>query len=675
VESAVKPWERFDTKPAGPWQQYEHTTSQGQGSPNVTIGGELTWGADVQDSPNPAGVGTAARVGMVEDPQARMAAYSRARFPDDPNAAQRYGMLDGDVVYRADDGNVYRETGTLGNVAEVIGREALPFAGGVAGTVVGGPLGAGAGAAAGRAYQRLGGLAQGDQQSAGGNAFDIGLEGILSWASAKVGDFLGKKIANSRVARDLPRLSDPDTQRLVATAQQYGIQLTPAEATNLGSLIQRQTALGQGFDEASDTMRRFYGDRAEAITRAVDDFIGQTPGAYEAGMGGQQAASRVIENAVAERQAVAGPIYRSAVRPDNMVPTQTSGAMAGAGAPAQRTALGELLADPFMASQVQAVKGNSLYRMQNMDDASLPVLDQVKKNIDDMIKVAARAGENNKVRLLEQRRVDLVNATDDAFPEYANARAAFEQASPEVDALVNSRIGAVAGLEGERLAKAADMLIGGKGDPSRVAWARSQFDKAGRLDQWNTLTRQWLRDSFEKTRGSLAAGDAMAGAKWRSAIFGSQRDRDTLAAALGQTDYKALESLMEVLEAAGRVPKQQSITAFATEDAKRMAVEAAPFKSALRNIDISSPMAELRELLISKDVDAWRQTLAEAITSPGGVDELKRLRVLKGLNPRSEKAIQIATGFLGRAVGLGGGAVVSPTPPDIAPQMPQPARR
>lgn len=650
--------------------EMQHGTSQGQASPNAMVGGELTWGADVQDSPETAGLGTSLRAGAIEDPQARMAAYARARFPDDPNAVSRYGMLDGDVVYRGDDGNVYRETGMAGNAAEFLGRETLPFLGAAAGTVVGGPLGAGLGAAAGRGYQRVAGLAQGDRQSVGDNALDMGLEGVLSWASAKVGQILGKKIANRRVAKDLPKLSDADTQRLVATAQKYGIQLTPAEATNLGSLIQRQTALGQGFDEASDTMRRFYGDRAEAVTRAVDDFIGQTPGAYEAGLQGQQAASGVIANARAARQAEAGPLYRMAVRPDNVVPAETSGAMAGAGVPAQRTAIGQLLDDPFMAQQVRAVKGNSLYGMGQMDDASLPVLDQVKKNIDDMIEVAKRAGEGNKVRLLEQRRVALVNATDEAFPEYATARAVFEQASPEVTALENSRIGQVAKLEGERLAKAADMLIGGKGDPSRVAWARSQFEKAGKLDDWNTLTRQWLRDSFEKTRGSLAAGDAMAGPKWRAAVFGSQRDRDILSAALGSKDYKALESLMDVLEAVGRVPKQQSITAFATEDAKRMAVEAAPGKTALRNLDISSPMAELRELMISRDLDAWRQTLAEAITSPQGLDELKRLRVLRGLNPRSEKAIQIASGFLGRVAELGAEAVVVPTPPDTRPPMP-----
>lgn len=649
----------------------EHTTSQGGGSSVVDWYKETTtptFGADVKDSPEPSGFLRGARIGTVEDPQAKMAAYARARFPNDPNAVARYGMIDGDVVYRGDDGQVYRETNTLGDVGEWVGGSfAGPTAGASIGAVVGGPIGAGIGGAAGTAYTKLAGLAQGDKQDAGGNAFDIGLSGVLEWAGAKVGQILSRKIANRRVAKDLPKLNDADTQRLIATAQRYGIQLTPAEATNLGSLIQRQTALGQGFDEASDTMRRFYGDRAEAVTKAVDDYIGQTPGAYEAGMQGRQAAQAVIDNAVAARKAEAGPLYRMAVRPDNVVPTETSGAMAGAGVPAQRTRLGQLLDDPFMAAQVNAVTGNPLYRMGNLDSGALPVLDQVKKNLDDAIKVAQREGRNNEARLLQERWTELVEATDEAFPEYATARAAFEGRSPEVDALKNSRIGQVAGLEGERLAKAADMLIGGKGDPSRVAWARAQFEKAGKLDDWNTVTRQWLRDSFEKTRGSLSAGDAMAGPKWRNAIFGSQRDRDILSAALGKEEYANLNSLMDVLEAVGRVPKQQSITAFATEDAKRMAVEAAPGKTALRNLDISSPMAELRELLISKDLDAWRQTLAEAITSPDGLKELQKLRVLRGLSPRSEKAVQIATASLGRLAVLGGAQAVAPTPPDRIP--------
>lgn len=599
-------------------------------------------------SPEPAGMWDSFRSGMIEDPRVRHSVYAAQRFPDMPERDRLalYGEINGRTVYRdPSDGRLYYELGGKERVAKWLGENALPIAGGMIGAAavptggvaaaVGAPGLAALGAAGGMGYRKVGGELQGDNQDALDNVGDMATEAAWNAAGTAAGQAIGKHIVGRRAARDLSRFNADDAARLAKLAEARGILITPAEATKLGSLVQQQSALGQGMDEAADTLRQFYGNRTEAMLAAIDDFIGTTPGPAETGRMASRASGEIIDDAVRARSEAARPLYESVVRPDNVVPT-IEGTMQGPRA----TAIGELLDDPFFAGQVKAIKGNPLYRMGDLDDASLPVLDMVKRRLDDAIETAARAGERNKVRLLEQRRVALLKATDAAFPDYPAARDAFAGRSPAVDALRESALGIVEKLQGTQLEKAASVLISTRADPTRVSWARAQFTNAGRGAEWDTIASQFLRDVLENTRGSVAAGDAAVAQKFRTAVFGSQRARDVMRAALGPERFGALDELMQVVEAVGRVPRQQSITHFAGEAAKREARQASPVTTFLRNLKISDPGGEILDALTDRSVERWRARMAQIITSPDAMEELRHMRVLSQLSPAAESRLR-----------------------------------
>ena len=80
-----------------------------------------------------------------------------------------------------------------------------------------------------------------------------------------VGERVGagiSKFAERRLAKDIDRLDPGKVAGLQQKAQSQGIQLTPAEATNLPSLKAQQKALGN-LPQTSDDLADFYAGRAE----------------------------------------------------------------------------------------------------------------------------------------------------------------------------------------------------------------------------------------------------------------------------------------------------------------------------------------------------------------------------------------------------------------------------
>ena len=72
----------------------------------------------------------------------------------------------------------------------------------------------------------------------------------------------------------------------------------------------------------------------------------------------------------------------------------------------------------------------------------MTVLDQVKKNLDDMQSSAATRGENHQASLIDQKRQLLVKTMDNAFPEYENARnIVADNYNNVVNPLQNSQLG------------------------------------------------------------------------------------------------------------------------------------------------------------------------------------------------------------------------------------------
>ena len=152
-------------------------------------------------------------------------------------------------------------------------------------------------------------------------------------------------------------------------------------------------------------------------SQIADDFIAQRMAGrgdrFRAAADDLAPASNITARAdalTAQAKNASRPIYERAVNPDRAIPE-------GMFAPVSQ--------DPFLKSITARVKSDKLAGMADMADNSMPVVDAVKKRLDDMIGAAQRQGANNRVRMLSDKRDMLVTLADDAVPEYAAAREAY----------------------------------------------------------------------------------------------------------------------------------------------------------------------------------------------------------------------------------------------------------
>ena len=601
-------------------------------------------GPRVLDSPDPIGVSDAFTAGTMKNPRSRAKFLAGKRFPNLPTdeAINRYGQIGDDIVYVGDDGHIYREFSGVGpKLSRAFGSGVLPLAGSIAGGVAGAPggpatsgYGAALGGAAGEAANRIIAGTAGDERTSTQVATDIGVEALLNAVGWKVGDAFGKKIIDRRVKRDInlfDREKAVELQHIAKT--QFGIDLTPAEASNLGSLISQQTRLGMGLDEAGDVVRQFYEARAAQVGKSVDEFIGSTPPATQVGAAAQDVGKGAISAAKKSRQQAAAPLYENVVNnPENLVPERD---------------FMQFLEDDYVRGVFEKVHADPLYGVMDYPSQALPSIDAAKKFMDDEIDAAYRAGKKNAANIMKQRRNAMVDLADKHFPSYRNAREVFAAKSPQVTELEKGIEGVLAGLKDGNLKNAARKLLSpGEIAPGDVARARAQFIKQGKAQEWDDVVNQYLRDTWETraTKETQAGNLLNAGGKWRQIVFGTDRAKANMKEAMGPERFRDFEKFMEVLQAQSRVPKVQSMTEPAMQEARREAVEAAPLRS-MAKIDIADPLGSfnLREWWIDAAVSDWRTKIAKIVTSPESIKELEKLRTLRGLKPGSQNAINIVS--------------------------------
>lgn len=206
--------------------------------------------------------------------------------------------------------------------------------------------------------------------------------------------------ASRRVVSALKRDGmTPD--QLAARLDELGPEASIADAggANLRGLgeITAQTP-GKGAQAAESLLQGRMEGQGQRLSEGVN-----------AGLSGRNIISSA-DDLMRERSALARPLYEQSVAEGNLIPDQAFLAVKN---------------DPFLADVIASVKADKLSGMAGHADNAMTVVDAAKKNIDDMIEVAKRQGENNRVRMLVEKRDQLVSIADQAFPDYAAARAAW----------------------------------------------------------------------------------------------------------------------------------------------------------------------------------------------------------------------------------------------------------
>lgn len=601
----------------------------------------------ISDPTRAAGFGTAFMGGIPTDKQSAIRYFARQRgIPEN-----RYTIIDGDIAYQADDGKFYKEVvGALPtaayyapDVAEMVPDILAGVA--TAPLTLGGPLGVGTaatitgGTAAGANYfrQMLGGLIGGQEV----NPTEVAISGGLSFLG-ETAPAIRKGFVERRTAKDISQLNVPMVNSLRAKAGRLDIQLTPAEITNLASLTAQQKVL-TNVPESQVKMQKFYKEREKKVQAAVDDYLGtisKVQDQSEAGAMGFEALEARKQQLIEERKAATEPIYESAFAAS--VPVDTTPVISKID-----SFLKTQPANGRAASYLKKMKGLFEREIPALDETGqeitkksienrLPVLQNIKFELDSMFNEDAFKSLDTKIQSnLTEIKNTLVQQMGKDNPDYIAANAEFERLSGPLNDF-NKRVtgSSLLQIPKDNL-KNFSRRIFDNPSPETVRYAKEQIIKGGGDDAWNAVVRSYLDDAWmsAKKPAKTQQGDKFdTGNTWQNILLGDEKSRNAIRVALGKKEYQALRDLSQVLEAAGRVKKLGSDTAFnqlITEELLKNPPMTSITTGAARvvgGIKLDQPAKVISDWAIRRDASANADQLASIITSPDGIERLSQLR-------------------------------------------------
>jgi hypothetical protein len=599
---------------------------------------------------------TALKAGVPTDKQAAIKIFAEARgIPE-----SRYRVVGDEIVYQANDGQYYKEIPSVftkpmtaaGYYAPDV-LEATPDI--IAGIATSPMLLAGPAGVAGSALI-TGGVAAGTnalRQSIAGllsdqdfSGADVAKQGLISGGMQVLPFGVGKYIERN-IAKDIGKVNTKEVADLTQKAKDLGIQLTPAELTNLPSLKSQQKVLGN-IVESADTLGDFYLQRyKEQVQPAVNKFlstISKVDDPMTAGYRGQKALKDRIVQLEQAREEGSAPLYRAAF--ERSVPVDVAPIVKDIDAMLKIAKGDELKA-------LQRIK-NNLYREKPSFNAQgdevmvktfedrLPALQRAKFDIDKMFKEESFSSMDkviqSEVTNIKNR---LVQSMGKDNPMYLEANKAFEELSQPLNIFAERRAGqSLTAVSKDNLNDLANRLFN-NASPQTVRYTRQQI-QAVSPEAWNDVTRAYLQTQWEKAmKPRIGAKEPRidAGADWKAMILGDSKSQKALLEALGPQQFQALNNLTQVLEAAARVKKLGSDTAFNQRALKEMEDNAPSALAAFAQVT-GSAMTPLKygeffkNWATERAFSANAEQLANVITSKDGMNRLRELRKMSPTTPK-----------------------------------------
>lgn len=605
-------------------------------NPGGAVTGRIVLKGTPQSGGVSAGFGALTKSAMVDDQQTKIRILANNLFPGERDAVERFGVINGDIVYVGKDDKLYRAEpgGVKSFAANMVGN--LPtIAGGTAGGIAGAPLGpagmiglSALGAAGGKGIQQsIANVAFDEPQTVGGNIGGMAKEGAFGAAGA-AGGLLFQRFLNRNVARDLSRLDPDKTAELSAKASAQGVDLNAAQLTNLPSLKGRAEALARipaSADDMNSALERTRQQAGAAADRFVQGYQPTVSSVRGAGEAGRTGAETILERIAQDRSVAAKPWYDRAFK---------------ATIDPRDEALQKLAETPaFKKGFERAVRIASNEGIDLGNEANnMRVLHYIKMGIDDMLdpKVMAREG----IGSTEQRGIlsvknQLLKIMDDASPDYARARSIYGHYMPTLKAHREGTLGAIANLDDKDLGSAARAVFNPKNSPEDVRQLRSMFYRYDQGEKWKALTKGYLQDTLEQSSRQFKSGPGVGRAvTWRYALLGDPKQAANLRAAMTDEQWKGFGDLMDVLEAAGRVTGTgNSITMPMQEAAAALRSESGSGTLA----SVLKPRQRLIDWLEEARLGKHARKQVEILNDPEALTKLKELR---SLSPNDRRFIQ-----------------------------------
>ena len=379
----------------------------------------------------------------------------------------------------------------------------------------------------------VGGL-QGAAFGAGGELLGRGLAGLYNYLRPQA--TAAKE--SIRKLRDL--VGGEELTNIAQEARRTGRSALEVGDTNvIDSAIKSKFNSSKAKKTLTDTAERLSGQQSERNINAINQAFGSR--------GGVQNADELIATTKQQAQ----PLYDDLSRVGSVKDPR----------------IDNLLKDDFIQQEIKSInadKANEL-AIRQAPDNDFRKLDLLKRSIDDKISSAKRAGENNRARLLEQRRNDLVTTLDDIYPSYKQARGVYENQYRILDAqeLGNKALNPNVTVDSFR--KDFSKLSEGEKQAARIG-ARDKIvnDVLGKENQsvaWKKYTNQNAKDKLDLLLGqdtadnliNYANGEIKTMRNLNQVLGGSQTAEKTAGTSLQDVGLKLLR---DPLGAAGTIAEQ-----------------------------------------------------------------------------------------------------------------------
>lgn len=649
----------------------------------------------VDDTSKGAGFFTNMRASLAPDVNDQIRRFAASRFPgmSVDEAAKRYGVVNGHIVYADENGDFARETPSVfggkgaadtftraGNYVASSAGPALPGVAGAAAGVAAAESGPGSVAAAGGAAGVVDVARQAtDKWLAGESLHGIDYSNSAGQAALAAGGqglgLLGGRFFNRNPlgvsAWDRTKALDPgtaaDASALEAEAKSRGVDLSAGQSTDLRSLQATERQLGR-YPETADMMHDFStNQRQTQIPAAVRAEIGQIslvpPGEGAVGQF-RDGAQKVLSDALDARSAQARQSYSAALGKD---PYFDPDAVSPKGAK-----LSDLMQRPSMQQAWQKAQtlakedGVTLPEMFTKDtDGNLTLntktvpdwrsWDYMKRGLDSVIddNTNSLGRLNTMGNSVKGTKQELLGILDKANPDYATARLQYGKASNTVQELLDGGAGMLQRLKDaqpmDRQAIVRRVFDANSLTPEEVGRMRGQFALAGRQDDWNAGLASWLSDKLDASVAGAGRTGNTPG-QFYSKVWQDPRQQAVIRSALGgdQARIDGIEKLMQVVNASAKGLPEGSPTAtdmLATQsDAGKMVNKGARVLGRLGSLDTYTDLG-------NQIVNGWaaqrapgkRIALAQTLLSSGAADKLRQLSML---SPTSQRALQISSQLL-----------------------------
>lgn len=594
-----------------------------------TFGGQMYSTERINPARGDIGTWPKVKAGFLDNPEDKIRQYAQARFPNDPNAINRYGVKDGKVVYLDNTGELrYEDQSFLTDVPAMV----PPAIGAGIGATFG-PAGAALGGGFGQSVNSMLANLMGEKQTPLGNAKDIAVEASLAAGGEKLAELaVGKENARRAYRAVTPTMMEGgrDLQRL---ASQMGIPLDAAQLTNSPRLKGTSHVLRMGTDEAADVFQQFDQIQDQKVVGVVQDWLDSISPVRDEVAAGSKAITEsgaAIKSAKDQRAAKSGPLYEAAKLDSadpteviDLIDTQLDGAK------------GQL------ATTLKTIKGY-LYREgeEGLEvDDSVKGLHNAKLAIDAILdKNPAQEGalDTTTKRAVIEIKENLVAVLKDS-EDYAKGMAVHAENSPPVQSLQENIVGVLSQLKPIQADLVVQKLFGAR-TPNTIRQAREILESQNPA-LWQQLKGSWLEGEFLKAGKPNIEGDVINhGAKFAKTLWNPQM-RLKVYAALSNEEREVFDALMKVLQATGRTPRGGSRTEFNREAKESIKDDAAPLISkGLNAIQFWNVPSRVAEWWQTASATEYSHKLAQLITSP---DSLSQLKQLTRLAPGSEKSWQV----------------------------------